>query len=563
MNKANNKKIFVTTVSFILLIIFLVLFLYLIGAIRDSKSIETGNKLIFIKDNINIKTSDNKEMLVNLPKKFKENLTYSYSFIPRKVERDKPLFMFIKNSYQTYELKYNDEIIYQKVNPKRNFLISGGDAVRVVHIPDKYIGKELTISFQAIKNSTYGILIPYLILGSQSELIINSYITDLDILIIAVILAVFSIEAFIMQLFLLLYKKSHSSAFIASLYAMVLAVYIVIRTPTMYFLIPRGTVLYILDYILFLLLPLTISIFLLNVIKKKGERKTNQRVIEFIISLFIVHMMIEMVLVLCGYIEFIDTQKLSQIAVVSVALINTIIPFTIDDFEFKKILSIAMATFMIVLVIFLLVYITSYRIRYMTMLGSIGGLFILFQSLITMKMYSNNYMVSYKVMLNKNLALTDNLTRLLNRNAFEEDMKHIEKNGQKIFLMILDINNLKEINDEFGHNTGDYIIENVADILQKMKQHFIKLTPYRMGGDEFIAMAFDMDEDYIDKMVHFINKKSKEFQDRKPELPFDFAMAYDTAIINYDFNMDEFIKKVDKKMYEDKKLKKEKKSTNF
>ncbi len=560
LDKHKRRELFIIISLFLTFLIFVLMFVSL-GVFVDIRAtdLKTSKKtadLTFIRDDVLLKCSDGKEMRVNLPKKFDSDYTYSYNFVPKLVAPNKKLFMYVKSSYNVFTLSHKDEVIYQREVFDTKFLKSGGDYIRIVLIPDKYIGKELTIKFSSLKKSQYGILVPFVILGTHSELIYYNYLKDIDVLIISAFLLVFSIESFIMLVALKFYRKLHNSSFLGPLYALVLGFYIIVRSPTLHFAIPRGSFIYVLDYLLFLILPLSIAMFMVSVARHRGGKKTINKIIELVISLFILNLIVQSGLTLFGYSEFMDMQKISQFAAVSVALISVIVPFTVEEFEFKKILSTSIALLMIVLVVLLGVYLSTYRIRYLTILGIVGGLFILFQSLVLMKMYANTYAISYKAKLHKGLAFTDNLTHLSNRNAFENEIKDIDERGQKMLLMIIDINNLKEINDKFGHNAGDFTIKSAADLLMKMNNHFDKLTPYRIGGDEFVVIGLDVDSVYAEKAVSYLNKEVEQFRKKRQEIPFNFAVGYAITELDQSFNIDKFMEEVDKKMYEDKKMKK-------
>ncbi len=562
MNKRNGgRKIFIVISLLMTFIVLSALMAYIVFVITNRSIIPGGvadrDEIIHIRDNVLVKSSDGSEMVVNLPKKFADNNVYSYNFKPQRVNSEKKLFMYIKGAYQTISLTYRDEVIYEKGEVDSDYIKSGGDYIRLVMIPDQYIGKELTLSFKALNTSSYGILIQDIMLGSHSDLMMYCYSKQSDVLLIAAFLLVFSIESFIALVVLGFYRKIHIRSFLVSLYALVLGFYIILRTPALFFLIPRGTFVYVMDYLFFMILPFTVALFIISVAKKRGSNKLRLKIIEFILAILLLGLIVQTVLMFFGYIEFVELQKLSQISVVSVALLSIIIPYAIDDFEYKMTLSTAMAVLMVVLVVLLGVYLTTYRIRYMTILGAVGGLFIVFQSLVVMKMYSKTYAVSYKARLNKRLAFTDNLTRILNRNAFENDMREIVANGKKMMLMIIDINNLKQINDKYGHSSGDYIIKSVAEMLYRLKINYKKTTPYRIGGDEFVVTAFDVDDSYAQRVMKYLNAQAAEFRQNEYNIPLDFGVACEVTEIDENFRVDEFIQEVDKEMYEDKKIKKQ------
>ena len=87
-------------------------------------------------------------------------------------------------------------------------------------------------------------------------------------------------------------------------------------------------------------------------------------------------------------------------------------------------------------------------------------------------------------------AYHDVLTGLFNRNRFNEDFNgYIEQavfSGTKVALLLIDIDNMKNINDLKGHVAGDKILKRSAEILKKFNPR--TLTTYRFGGDEFLVV---------------------------------------------------------------------------
>lgn len=86
------------------------------------------------------------------------------------------------------------------------------------------------------------------------------------------------------------------------------------------------------------------------------------------------------------------------------------------------------------------------------------------------------------------MSITDEMTGLFNRRAYEEDIKKIkEKNLSSDYTIIMmDVNGLKAVNDKIGHNAGDELIIASANCMQTTFSEFGRV--YRTGGDEFIAM---------------------------------------------------------------------------
>lgn len=82
---------------------------------------------------------------------------------------------------------------------------------------------------------------------------------------------------------------------------------------------------------------------------------------------------------------------------------------------------------------------------------------------------------------------TDDLTGLLRRNEFFHRMERMKESSQggDVALIILDIDNFKQINDLEGHVVGDHILKRVADVLQRCRKAGAEVG--RFGGEEFVV----------------------------------------------------------------------------
>ncbi len=88
-------------------------------------------------------------------------------------------------------------------------------------------------------------------------------------------------------------------------------------------------------------------------------------------------------------------------------------------------------------------------------------------------------------------ANTDALTGLFNRNYFNEKLYNIKTKGP-ISLILLDLDNFKNINDLYGHLAGDTVLQKVAEILKNVTRKVDVIV--RWGGDEFVVVLWETDE---------------------------------------------------------------------
>ncbi|QTA38367.1 GGDEF domain-containing protein [Thermosipho ferrireducens] len=143
-------------------------------------------------------------------------------------------------------------------------------------------------------------------------------------------------------------------------------------------------------------------------------------------------------------------------------------------------------------------------------------------------------------------ANLDILTETLNRRALE-NFKNIA--GQSAVLFI-DLNDFKKINDKYGHELGDKTLKIIAERLKRVikKEDLI----FRYGGDEFVVILKDIDDEEIIKSIVTRIKKIIEIP-----ITIDMSSFRVSAAIGYVLNskttsIKELIDLADKKMYMDK-----------
>lgn len=101
------------------------------------------------------------------------------------------------------------------------------------------------------------------------------------------------------------------------------------------------------------------------------------------------------------------------------------------------------------------------------------------------------------------LAITDDLTGVYNRNAYNIHINDNEKGVNKELrgIVLFDVDDFKMINDTQGHLAGDKVLKNVAKILLEIFRE-PKYRVFRIGGDEFLVLSIDVsDKEIIERMV--------------------------------------------------------------
>lgn len=90
----------------------------------------------------------------------------------------------------------------------------------------------------------------------------------------------------------------------------------------------------------------------------------------------------------------------------------------------------------------------------------------------------------------REMAYTDQLTELPNRTALGEVADELDRGqGQRLLVAYLDLDGFKQVNDTWGHDTGDRVLREVADRLKARCASYERI--YRLGGDEFLVLAVE------------------------------------------------------------------------
>lgn len=171
--------------------------------------------------------------------------------------------------------------------------------------------------------------------------------------------------------------------------------------------------------------------------------------------------------------------------------------------------------------------------------------------------YSRVRLENNKAQMIKKLAYTDSLTGLNNRLAFNEKEKSLVSDEKKGCIVVqLDINNLKLVNDVYGHQEGDKHIKAAASAIH---ESFSELgSCYRTGGDEFLVIVSSSDkEKAVIKAIEKMKSNAAAYNERENP-PVTLQIAYGYAICedtSKDLDAAEHL--ADQRMYECKRRMKE------
>lgn len=148
-------------------------------------------------------------------------------------------------------------------------------------------------------------------------------------------------------------------------------------------------------------------------------------------------------------------------------------------------------------------------------------------------------------------AYTDELTQLHNRRYCMEYMNKLrEERNFKYTVICFDLNNLKTVNDTYGHAKGDVLIRSAAEVIAETFEDYGVVA--RMGGDEFVAVIGTADEEKLASLmkefVQNIDRKNRMIKDLNMSIAYGYASGSQS-----DSDIEKVYQTADDRMYEKKK----------
>ncbi len=282
-----------------------------------------------------------------------------------------------------------------------------------------------------------------------------------------------------------------------------------------------------------------------------------KKLISWMKYLFVTHLVVIIVLHLTGISDYFETVIYSQLWI-AMGIIVSIIALILDYKKNKTENSKSVLKGFLALAIFVFIEFMSFlfgRFEKISLYFSIGIIFIMaYMFMSYFKYIIERLKISYQTELYEQLAYTDHVIQGKNRLAFERDLDKVlndESQNKDLRLILFDLNNLKKINDTYGHITGDEAIKKAFDIMSEVFRDYGEC--YRVGGDEFACIYLNNREDVfyekINKLENFMNEYNENSKYR-------LGLSLGSAVLDVNsMTHSELYEKADQMMYEYRKLK--------
>ena len=153
-------------------------------------------------------------------------------------------------------------------------------------------------------------------------------------------------------------------------------------------------------------------------------------------------------------------------------------------------------------------------------------------------------------------AFVDPLTSVRNKSSYNEYLKRLQDRVDKEYDMdlaiaVFDCNNLKKVNDKYGHEKGDIYLRNACQFVCKVFDH----SPvFRIGGDEFVVFLMNEDFKNREKLFHTFDHKQRETNLAAENKWDEIDIAYGVAVFDPDIDdyLTDAVNRADKSMYDNK-----------
>lgn len=476
---------------------------------------------------------------------------------------DDPRSILFKTTHTIAEVWLDGEKIYEYGNEEDapSFMKSPGSCWHIVNIPEDSAGKSLEVRIIPVYDNYYGNEVS-IVYGTRGNCVLKILMDSFKTLLLSCWILFASIICLLLYLGAVRRKRRDETetkieVFLnLGFFSLLIAVWTLAQCGFLQFLIPDGRTLYFVDYFSFFLFPVPFNFLLYDICKSRYHKGA----LIFPI-LYLANMAADVLLQCTGIIDIFRLLPATHVIMVA----NAVYTVALILYEARKEGNDEAKKFqypMCVLIVFGMAEMFLYYLRKFqqtSILLPIGTLlFIIMLIWIQVSQYYDQYIQKQKVIYLQKIANMDMLTEAMNRNAYEDMVKYLEESDIKLRttgVVLFDLDNLKVINDNFGHEKGDEALklcyQCISQAFQNVKNCF------RIGGDEFAYVYHSDEKDMIPerlKALELILKKTAETN--KLEYPFSMSAGYAYYQPDIDFDFKDIVRRSDTMLYRQKRRKK-------
>lgn len=421
---------------------------------------------------------------------------------------DNPMLVFMV--YHCAVRIYDDsELIYEYGMEELKNNGTLGSGTHHVRLPDDYVGKNLIISFKSNIDKPYSDFGGIMLVDESKYF--SSYIQGNMLgVVTSFIMVVIGIVSIIAMIFFGKNNTSYRKIYYIGGTSLLLGIWIQCYFGYIQLYTDDLLLSVYLENICLFMLPVPITMYMYESIEN-GKLK---EILKYIVVISTTYSFAAFVFNMSGIIKFKKMVPPFHVFALFCIVVIVISAFSdkISNVKARIAISVGIIFLAISLSIELIIYnisqLYNQRITSFSMV-SLGGLLYISCMLISyIFFFEENIEKNAKDKALAQLAYTDSLTGVYNRQMCEKKMTDIDNGNVKNYAIInFDLNWLKRINDNLGHSFGDKYLMEFTRILTDTITDRSDMVG-RMGGDEFIAILVNKDEKYVKDIINKLNKKS-------------------------------------------------------
>lgn len=478
--------------------------------------------------------------------KLKENTKYSISTILPQLEHSQNTLL-LRSSMQNMFIYLENKLIYVYQKPETQWFHTPPASLWLtVELPDDYSGKELRIEMSSSVPSFSGVTNPVK-LDSKDVLLLDLVKEQFSGLFMSVALFTAGLVLIIVSFFT--DSNINSRIIYLGLMSTSSSLWILAESRLMQFLTGNQ---FILGSLAFIMVPMMAIFFALYIRETVFTQEHFKKVISYFVYALQCLLFMSVLFQMFANIPLIQFMTYNLI-VISLGSVVSAYYIIIEVCQYKNETAKRLIRFIIILLISLALEVGSFFLGSFSSISSFFriGLFVFFLLLIsdTIMYIRDSMSRKNETILLEKLAYKDFLTGGLNRTSYERDLERKINSKHSFILNLLDLNYLKHINDNFGHNVGD---EAIRIIYRSLELSFKDIGHiYRIGGDEFAVIVDDTNTEKNKKAIDQFHQSLDEIN-KSFIYPLNVAIGTDVYSGDKWEQFSRFYHHVDQKMYENK-----------
>ncbi len=464
---------------------------------------------------------------------------------------NKSQHILIRTSLSNLSVMLDDQLLYDKQFEDE---IGYASIWHIITIPNHSENKTLRLTFDTPYDSMRGIIneVEY---GSTNALyteIFRDYgfrfVMGLSSLLVGVLMLMTS-------LFML--KKDNRYHAYLGLFGILVSTWLLSESRLLQFFIGNTNVLKSLSYMSLAFLPVPLAVYIKNILVKDYKK-----FFDVIIMLFSLNFIIITILHFTQTLSFFQT-VIGSITLIVLTLGVTWIILVIHYLRYREQKMLKMVLLMLFTGVFIGAEVLFFSLSAFNRTADFAAIALSLMLILVFIFFIRFSFINYRGNLERHLyekiATTDQLTGAYSRFAFFSTIKDLQTQDSlnNTSLIYFDLDGLKIINDQFGHAHGDEAITKAFQIISDSFGDYGLI--YRMGGDEFVCVAHDVDANTYQETLqkfHTLTQSIEQVTNYSFNISTGFAQ-FDAAL---DKTLTDTLKRSDDKMYDNKRANKQKPS---